>query len=82
MAMGCTVHEDLSRTAYSALAQLQAIIQAQLKALQTGDHTALDKLDRELEKAVGHKERSFGALWEHVREHGCMSETARVDRAS
>ncbi len=82
MGMSCSVQEELSRTAYGALAQLQAIIQAQLKALQTGDHTTLDKLDRELEKAVGLKERSFGALWQHVREHGCISETARIDRAS
>jgi len=47
------------------------LIAGQLKALQDHDIQKLLTLDKELEQAFGAKERAFGALNEHTKDHGC-----------
>lgn len=67
----CTEREKLQREASSHLQALIEITKQQIEALQANDHTRLIALDKNLEKMFGKKERSFGALRQHTKEHGC-----------
>jgi hypothetical protein len=42
-----------------------------LVAIQAEGTDTLVPLDKDLENAVGAKERAFGALAQHCKEHGC-----------
>jgi hypothetical protein len=67
----CTARETLQREASEVLQRLIDITENQLKALAANDYQSLMRLDKELDLAFGAKERSFGALHEHTKEHGC-----------
>lgn len=54
----------------AVLNQLVELTSAQLDAFRAKNHTVVTRLDRELEHAVGRKERAFGAQREHARQHG------------
>jgi hypothetical protein len=43
---------------------------AQLDAFLAKDNAKMMRLDKQLEHAVGRKERAFGAQRHHAREHG------------
>jgi hypothetical protein len=52
---------------------LQGLIdltRAQQEAIQKADMRLVETLDPKLETTFGKKERSFGALREHIEEHG------------
>jgi hypothetical protein len=55
-------------SALNALIELNA---SQIEALEKADHSKLFSLDKELELSFGRKERAFGALRQHKRDHGC-----------
>jgi len=68
----CTRREELTTAAAESLKRIKSLIEEQIAVLrQPGGQARLLELDRELEKAVGEKERGFGALTEHTKEHGC-----------
>ena len=53
----------------AALEHLAQITTAQLDAFRAKDTSVVVRLDKELEHAVGRKERAIGAQREHAREH-------------
>jgi len=57
--------------AVEELSRISQLSSQQIKALNRQDHHTVIKLDEELERALGAKERAMGALNEHRREHGC-----------
>jgi hypothetical protein len=58
--------------ATQALERMKALIEQQITVLHEGEsQSKLMSLDKDLEKAFGGKERAFGALAEHKKEHGC-----------
>jgi hypothetical protein len=69
--MKCRERESLSSEATKTLQTLSGIIQEQIEALQVGDQKKLLSLDKSLELTFGDKERAFGALQQHTKEHGC-----------
>ena len=71
--MPCDEYPRLQRKVQEALEILTRLTEAQLSAFQRNDHSTFMRLDKELEQAVGAKERSIGALRQHVKEHRCQS---------
>ena len=67
----CEERDKLKAAAANSLKEIIEFTDRLLKALnadQPGDFTLLDK---DLENAVGAKERAFGALTQHRKDHGC-----------
>ena len=69
--LDCPKREELQTAASTDLGHMTKLISGQLKALQDHDMQKLLTLDKELEQAFGAKERAFGALNEHTKDHGC-----------
>jgi len=67
----CPVRRELSAKAQDCLVEIKLLTQDQIECLKTGDTARLMALDKKLEMMFGQKERSFGALRQHVAEHGC-----------
>ena len=68
----CSKRNELMLTASQALERMKALIEQQITVLHEGEgQSKLMSLDKDLEKAFGEKERAFGALAEHTKEHGC-----------
>jgi hypothetical protein len=57
-------------TVLSKLAQVSTLL---LELFRANDLSGVHRLDKELELAVGEKERSIGALRQHVKEHNCTN---------
>ena len=53
------------------LGHLNRLTIEQIDCLKANDQKRLLALDKELETVFGEKERAFGALQEHSKEHGC-----------
>ncbi len=75
--MGCPERDRLAEAVNDSLERIVKLTQEQLVVFRKGVLRRFEDLDRELEHAVGEKERRVGALREHEREHGCLSRTAR-----
>lgn len=71
MATTCAEREALQREAARNLQLLIELTKQQIDALTASDQARLLALDKNLEKVFGEKERSFGALRQHTKEHGC-----------
>jgi hypothetical protein len=56
----------------AVLKHLVELTTGQLEAFRAGDNTVVARLDKELEHAVGRKERAFGAQREHAHKHGVL----------
>jgi hypothetical protein len=67
----CSNRDDLQREALDALQSLIDFTKAQQEAVQKADLRLVESLDPKLETTFGRKERAFGALREHIQEHGC-----------
>jgi hypothetical protein len=67
----CTQRQELQQACTQILDRIRALSGESIQALQTNNGERLRELDRELELAIGEKERTFGALWQHTAEHGC-----------
>ena len=68
----CSKRQELTAAADDSLLTVKSLIEAQIRVLrETGSQSRLLELDKELEMAFGEKERRFGALSEHTKEHGC-----------
>lgn len=70
----CPEYIRLESEASSILKRLAELTQGQLLAFQRNDHELFMHLDKELELTVGHKERTIGALRQHISEHRCLIE--------
>ena len=68
----CAERDKLKAEAAQALKEIIQFTDRLLKAVNGQEAPgALTPLDKDLENAVGTKERAFGALAQHCKEHGC-----------
>jgi hypothetical protein len=68
----CVERDKLKSAAADALKDILNFTDRLLKAVSgDGPSGSLTPLDKDLENAVGSKERAFGALAQHCKEHGC-----------
>lgn len=67
----CSERDRLTGEAEAALGRVITLTREQINALNERDDSRLMALDQELELAFGEKERLFGALQQHTKEHGC-----------
>ncbi len=67
----CPKREALQLAANVILQSLIDLTKQQIDALSVNDQSRLLTLDKHLEKKFGEKERAFGALRQHTKEHGC-----------
>jgi len=68
----CAERDKLKGAAAAALKDIINFTDRLLKAVSTElPCGSLTPLDKDLENAVGSKERAFGALAQHCKEHGC-----------
>jgi len=74
----CAERDKLKRSAADALKDIISFTDRLLKAVGSEEPCgSLTPLDKDLENAVGSKERAFGALAQHCKEHGCDQITDR-----
>ena len=71
MSIKCDERAKLEGQANSVLEKLVRLTNAQLEVFQARNHAEFMRLDRELELTVGEKERTIGAVRQHIQEHGC-----------
>ncbi len=67
----CMERDQLTNTARQTLSAIQRFIDEMTTALDRGHPKELAKLDQSLEAAFGEKERAFGRLEQHRKDHGC-----------
>jgi hypothetical protein len=67
----CQRQEELRQAAKAVLQTVEELSAQQLQALNAADYNRLLKVDKQLERYFGKKQRAFGALLNHCREHGC-----------
>ena len=74
----CAERDKLKSAAAAALKDIINFTDRLLNAVASdGPCGSLTALDKDLENAVGSKERAFGALAQHCKEHGCDEITER-----
>jgi hypothetical protein len=71
MSTKCDERAQLEGQANSVLEKLVRLTNAQLEVFQARNHAEFVRLDRELELTVGEKERTIGAVRQHIKEHRC-----------
>ena len=69
--MACLQQNELRSRAIDMLQNLMRLTNEEIGCLIANDTKRLLELDKELEGVFGGKERAFGALREHIEEHGC-----------
>lgn len=67
----CPERESLQREATKVLQDVITVTREQIECVKLQDQARLMALDKVLEATFGKKERAFGALWQHTKEHGC-----------
>ncbi len=67
----CSERKRLEKDGDAVLEKLKELAHKQLEAFRAKSHEEFMRLDKELENTVGLKERTIGALRQHVNEHGC-----------
>jgi len=67
----CRERSSLHSEINSILTTMITIIQQQRDAINEGNTEEALVFDKQLELCVGDKERAFGALRQHIKEHGC-----------
>ena len=68
----CPEYANLESEVTDSLEHLVKLTQKQLETFQAHDQALFMRLDKELENAVGAKERKIGALRQHVKDHKCF----------
>lgn len=69
----CPEYERLHAELENVLGNLAQLTTTLLELFRSKDLKGVHRLDKELELTVGEKERSLGALRQHVKEHRCTS---------
>lgn len=67
---GCPERSRLAAEVDEVLGRIVDLIRQQRQVVSS-DRSKFHALDRELELAIGEKERCIGALRQHEKEHGC-----------
>jgi hypothetical protein len=68
----CPEYDRLETEVDENLSQLKELTTLQLEIFRSKNYNRFMRLDKELELAVGEKERSIGAFKEHVKQHQCQ----------
>ena len=68
----CPEYDRLHAQVESVLGDLAQASTLLLELFRSRDLAGVHRLDKQLELTVGEKERSLGALRQHVREHNCV----------
>jgi hypothetical protein len=71
----CPEYERLHSELENTLGNLAQVTTLLLELFRSNDLSGVHRLDKELELTVGEKERSIGALRQHVKEHNCIDQT-------
>jgi hypothetical protein len=69
--MHCPQRAELQERAMEALRRLNKITHEQMETLKANNLARVLEIDKTLESLFGEKERAFGALKQHIEEHGC-----------
>lgn len=67
----CPVYARLETEIVTILEKVKETTASQLAAFHAHDNERLMRLDKELERSIGEKERTLGALRQHVEDHKC-----------
>lgn len=67
----CEEYDRLEANVEKILARVAHLTTMQLERFRSGDNPGCKQVDRELENAMGEKERAIGALRQHMTEHKC-----------
>jgi hypothetical protein len=67
----CTEATKLLNEIISELSRIVDLSRSQADARRAEKRDLATELDRQLEEALGKKERAIGAWQQHVKEHGC-----------
>lgn len=68
----CAEYDRLVSLVENALGNLAQLTTMLLDQFRAGEFAACTRMDKELELSVGEKERSIGALRQHMTEHKCQ----------
>lgn len=68
----CPEYDRLHAEVEAVLGNLAQVSTLLLELFRSKDLAGVRRLDKELELTVGEKERSIGALRQHVKEHKCV----------
>jgi hypothetical protein len=71
----CPEYERLRAHVENVLGKLSQVSSLLLELFRANDLRGVHRLDKELELAVGEKERSIGALRQHAKEHNCATQS-------
>jgi hypothetical protein len=69
----CPEYERLESYMGEVLAHLAQLTNQHLEAFRVKDFQASRRIDIEVERTIGEKERAIGALRQHMLEHKCQS---------
>lgn len=72
MPNNCDKHDELLKNAQKVLEKIRDLTMKQVPCIVDGVSQRFLQMDRELELAMGEKERAVGALREHDEEHRCQ----------
>ena len=67
----CKRQAQLQNAAVPVREHLDELSEQPINALRDGNYNRVLSLDEKMENYFGKKERAFGALFNHCREHGC-----------
>jgi hypothetical protein len=69
--MFCIKKQQLIAQVEGCLDRIAKLARTEAEAIrEMGNGEWLD-IDKQIEAAIGEKERAIGALWQHRQEHGC-----------
>jgi hypothetical protein len=69
----CQEYEHLRAHVENVLGNLAQVATLLVELFRSNDLQGVDRLDKELELTLGEKERSIGALRQHLKEHDCLN---------
>jgi hypothetical protein len=69
----CPEYDRLHAQVENVLGNLAQVTTTLLELFRFKDLEGVHRLDKELELTVGEKERSLGALRQHIKEHKCVT---------
>ena len=69
--MICPKQQELMAVVQDILTHLAELARAEAEAVQYKTENTWMEIDRQIERAIGQKERAIGALRQHMQEHGC-----------
>ncbi len=67
----CEVRVRLERLAQHHLLELAELARKEADVVESGDQQRILELDKNIEDALGRKERALGAINQHRADHGC-----------